>query len=266
METKVSFLMTFLLMNAILAACSPSQAELDAQATKIAADIFATQTAEAPTTTPTSTPTPTLTITPTQTPTPLPTSTPTTTPTITLPPIPTGWRGHDVSGFFIALPERWDIVDIREDGFEAIWNMLEGINTDWAQNTTAMFTSEGMQEAVIFWAMDTEPAGTGYATANITYDSQPIPIKVEDLCSQMLSLYEQIGVEVVESDCRQKINGLDAAKFTLNLQWGPLAIKENQYIYIRGSDAWALTFAVDETEWSEYEPIFVNAAESFRVE
>lgn len=60
-----------------LVACGPSQAELDAQATAIAADIFATQTAQAPTITPTpelptATPTPTETPPPTDTPTPLP--------------------------------------------------------------------------------------------------------------------------------------------------------------------------------------------------
>jgi S1-C subfamily serine protease len=48
-----------------LAACGPSQAELDAQATRVAAEVFATQTAEAPTPTHTPTTTPTLTPTPT---------------------------------------------------------------------------------------------------------------------------------------------------------------------------------------------------------
>jgi len=51
------------LMALVLCACGPSQAELDSTATKVAADIFATQTAEAPTATftpePTDTPTPT---------------------------------------------------------------------------------------------------------------------------------------------------------------------------------------------------------------
>jgi hypothetical protein len=54
-------------------ACGPTQAELDAQATAIAADSFATQTAEAPTVTPTPVP---------------PTATPTSTPTVTPTPQP----------------------------------------------------------------------------------------------------------------------------------------------------------------------------------
>jgi len=56
-----------------MVACGPSQAELDAQATAIAADSFATQTAEAPTVTPTPVPpTATPTSTPTRTPVPEP--------------------------------------------------------------------------------------------------------------------------------------------------------------------------------------------------
>ena len=105
MEKKVLFVLVCLLIGALLVACGPSQAELDAQATKVAADVFATETAEAPTRTPipTLTPTPTATLTstltPTSTPTPTPTSTntatpthtptPTNTPTSTLTPAPT---------------------------------------------------------------------------------------------------------------------------------------------------------------------------------
>jgi len=74
-----------------LTGCGPSEAELSAQATQVAHDIFATLTAEAPTFTPTATATPTSTNTPTSTPTETPTATatPTQTPTPTLTPSPT---------------------------------------------------------------------------------------------------------------------------------------------------------------------------------
>ena len=94
MRKRTSCLLICLLLGIALVACGASQAELDAEATKVAANIFGTQTAEAPppTDTPTSTPTatptdtptatPTPTHTPTHTPTPIPpTSTPTHTPT-----------------------------------------------------------------------------------------------------------------------------------------------------------------------------------------
>ena len=77
---KPALILVLLLMAGLAAACGPSQAELDAQATKVAAAIFATQTAEAPTATPTPTQT--------DTPTPTPRSTPTDTPTPSPTPLP----------------------------------------------------------------------------------------------------------------------------------------------------------------------------------
>jgi len=70
--------LAFLLGCSIVAACGPSQAEIDARASEAAANLFAIQTAQAPTITPTPSPT-----TP-PTSTPSPTLTPTITPTPTL--------------------------------------------------------------------------------------------------------------------------------------------------------------------------------------
>lgn len=72
-----------LFLCVVLAACGPSQAETDATSTQIVANVFATQTAEAPTATNTFTPSPTATATQTNTPTPTPTDTPVPTPTPT---------------------------------------------------------------------------------------------------------------------------------------------------------------------------------------
>lgn len=272
MKKKMIFVLICLLASAILVACGPSQAERDAQATKIAADVFATQTAEAPTPTPTFTPTftptPTPTSTPTSTLTPTPSSTPTTTPTPTATPLPlpAGWRDHAASGFHIALPERWESLAIEEEGIEAILNSLEGINTEWARNITLMFSSEAIQEAMKFFAMDSEPAGIGFATVNATYQPLAFPIKVDDLCTIMPSVYEQLGVEMIEAECGLEINELDAARFTSRFQMGALAVKQYQYVYVQENSTWTLTLGVDETEWSAYEPIFVTIAESFRLD
>ena len=72
-------------LSMLLVECGPSEAQLSEQATQVAAEIFETQTAQAPT----YTPTPTATATPTETPTPTATSTPTETPTPTNTPRPT---------------------------------------------------------------------------------------------------------------------------------------------------------------------------------
>ncbi len=91
MKKKVFSILIGLMITTILAACGPSQAELDVQATQVAANVAATQTAQAPTPTSTATPTNTPTRTPTATPTPThtPTPKPTNTPTSTSTPTPT---------------------------------------------------------------------------------------------------------------------------------------------------------------------------------
>ena len=177
-----------------------------------------------------------------------------------------GWRDHTASGFHITLPERWEAVDVGKEGIEAILNSLKGINTEWARNITTMVSAEAIQEMMKFWARDSEPAGIGYATINITFQSQPFPTKVHDLCTLMPSAYEQMGVEMVDAECDLEINDLDAARFIIRLRVGALAIKQYQYIYVKNGNIWALTLAVDETEWPEYEPTFVTIAESFRVD
>ncbi len=96
MKTRAPFATILLLIGVMASACGPSQAALDATATQVAANIFATQTAQAPTATPTftpsatptATPEPTSTPLPTHTPTPIPTSTPTHTPVPTPTPTP----------------------------------------------------------------------------------------------------------------------------------------------------------------------------------
>lgn len=282
MGNRITSILMCLLISAVLFACGPSQAELDAQATKFAANIFATQTAAAPTPTntpapsptPTDTPKPTSTptSTPTPTPTPSPTALPTNTPTViaiptTAPmPWPDTWNDHAASGFHIALPERWEVVDVDREGVEAILSMLETLNTEWARNTTAMLSAEGVQEMTKLWAMDSEPAGVGYATMTITHQSQPFPIRVEDLCAQLESAYQQMGFEVVAVECGLKINELDAGRSIVRLPVGALAVKEYQYWYVQGRSVWVVSMAVDETKWSEYEPIFATIAESFMVD
>jgi hypothetical protein len=78
-------LIILVLVALAITACGPSQEELDATETQIALNIFATQTASAPTATLTPTKTSTPTPTPTETATPTVTSSPTVTPSPTLP-------------------------------------------------------------------------------------------------------------------------------------------------------------------------------------
>jgi hypothetical protein len=180
--------------------------------------------------------------------------------------LPAGWQDHAASGFHIALPERWEVVDVEESGVEAIWNLLEGLNSEWARNTTATISAQAAQEALKFWAMDSEAAGVGYATAAVTLQSQPFDVEIDDFCEQVQSLYEQMGLEVLASECSLEINGLDAARFTVSAEVGPIAAKMYLYLYVRENKAWAVAIGVDSSEWSEYESTFAIAGESFWVD
>jgi len=74
MKTRVVSTLAWTLLSAVLgSSCGISQEQLDQQATEIVSNIFATQTAAAPTSTLTPTSTPTTTATPTDTPTITPT-------------------------------------------------------------------------------------------------------------------------------------------------------------------------------------------------
>ena len=228
---------------------------------------------------PTSTPTPIpptetsrLTNTPTCTPTLTLTNTPTRTPTPSFPPTPSpnpllvGWREYAVSGFYIALPEQWDVIDIDREGIDAILNLLRGLNTQWAQTTTAMFSSETMQEMMKLWAKDTKPAGVGYASVLGVFQSMPFIVESDDLCVQIPSAYQQMNITLLDSECGLEINGLDVGRFETQIGVGAFAIKQYQYVYVDGRKMWTLTLSVDETQWSKYISTFETIAESFRVD
>jgi hypothetical protein len=101
---KIHFVALFLTFGFILAACGPSEAERNAQATAVAASLFATQTAQAPP------PTATATIPPSATPTLLPTSSP------EVPPgCPAATAGRllfedEEAGFCLLYPEGYGVV------------------------------------------------------------------------------------------------------------------------------------------------------------
>jgi hypothetical protein len=156
-----------------------------------------------------------------------------------------------VSGFHLSLPERWRAVDIDGEGAQAMLDMLETLDTDWARNTAALFSAETIQQTMKFWAMDSEPAGVGYATLNVTQQAMPFPMVIDDLCAQLQSAYEQLGAEVFAAECGLRINGLDGGRSTTQLTMGLLAIKEYQYSYVRERSLWAVTLGVDETPVGE---------------
>ena len=130
-------LAAWLISGLLLAACGPSRSDLDATATRIAAGVYATQTAAVPTHTPTHTPAPTHTPTSTPTPTPTHTPTPTDTPTPAASPTP-------------CLPDADLVADVSvPDGtqftpgepFTKVWRMRSSGCALWPEDTAWTFVS-----------------------------------------------------------------------------------------------------------------------------
>jgi len=270
MKPKAASAALFVVLGLASIACGPSEAELDATSTAIASSIFATQTAQAPTATPIPTdtpqPTPTPTTTSTLTPTPTKTRPPTPIPTDTpVYPIPAGWRDHATERFSLALPEGWETIDVDKEGIASILNILKGLQSDWAQNVVQMLSTEAIQESIKFWAMDTRPAGVGYANVNVIFQSMPVVVSSADLCVQLPSAYKQMGIKLLETKCGLEINRLQSDRFTLSLRAGPFTIRQYSYVYVQGRNMWTLSLGVDESQWSKYQPVFVAIAESFRL-
>jgi len=243
--------------------CSAFQPDLDVTATRVAADTFATQTASAPTPTPIPTRTPTATPTPTPTDTPTATPTATPAPTPTPPPAPEGWITHYVGDFSIATPEQWEAVDLNEEGIEALFDALEDMNTEWAQNLIATLSEESMQEVLKLLLMDPDPAGAGFATVIVTQSRSIFKIDADDLADQVESLYEQMELPVLAVEKRMEINEIDAARLTLGTKAGIITMKQYQYIFVQGDQVWAVSCSVDKTVWQEYEEVFTAIAETF---
>jgi len=165
----------------------------------------------------------------------------------------------------LALPERWEAIDVDEEGVEALIDALEMLDTEWAQSLTEMFSSEEILEYLKFWARDTEPAGIGFATVNVMQQSLSYKVDAGTLAEQSAYLYESMGLEFLGMEQNLEINGLDAARIEIRAEAGLFVVRDYQYFFVQGREAWAVTFAVGDTSWSEYEPIFVEIVETFAV-
>ncbi len=135
MNTRFCRIIVLFLTGVLLSACGPSEAESKATVTQVAAAVFATQTAQAPTGTPTFTPSPTPTETPTNTPTVPPTVTNTPTPTNTLTPTNTPAP--------TATPTPTKVPTISQAQAEAILRQFMSLMTKRdAEKAFALFSSQ----------------------------------------------------------------------------------------------------------------------------
>lgn len=134
---KVNGLLMCLVVGLLLAACGPSQPDLAATATRVAAGVFATQTAIVPSPTSTRAPTPTHTPSPTSTPTPTHTPTPTSTPKPAASPTPCLPDADLVAD--VSVPDGTNVAP--EEGFVKVWRMRSIGCAPWPDGTVWAFVS-----------------------------------------------------------------------------------------------------------------------------
>lgn len=222
--------------------------------------------------TPTLTPTATATATATPTLTPTATATPTLTPTATATPEPTragvilpeGWNDYTMGAFQVALPARWEAVDVGLKGIRAIMEEAADFDNEWARATVESLSADEIHELIKFWAVDPQPPGSTYAVAIITQETLDYAPDRDALCDELSSYYAQANFDVIALDCGLKINDLDAIRAIISYREGDMTIQQYNYAYVQGHTLWVLSLAVEQVYWAEYEPVFKIIGASFR--
>ena len=219
-----------------------------------------------PTSTPTLTPTATPTSTPTLTPTPTFTPTPTLSPTATGIPLPAGWNDYDTEGFSIALPPRWETVDVTVKDSRILLESIANLDSDWARNLVENITAEELRDLISFWGYDADlEAGASYGIVSVmTTDLNYRPTR-DDLCEFLTEYYyDESGFDIQTLDCNLKINGLDAVRTTYTYVEEGVTMHECDYTFVQGRTMWVVTLGTDQAHWNHYEPIFKIIAGTFR--
>jgi hypothetical protein len=163
----------------------------------------------------------------------------------------------------VALPGRWEAIDIDEEGIEALIEIIESLDSEWAKNTAAVLSSETMAESLKFWARDTEMAGAGFASVNVLQQRMVYRVDAETSVEQLEAAYESMGIEVLAVDKGLEINGVDTARIEIRVEAGFAFVRQSQYVFIRGRNLTMMGCAVDDTAWSDYESIFEDIAGTF---
>lgn len=182
-------------IGTILSGCGLSQVEVQATATQLAAEIFATQTAQSPTVTPTFTPSPTPTATPTLTPTPTntPTITPTPTPPLmavvfTLDDLPVGFQampGEVLSGMQMSMPVDAIVFGFWEEmGSQFVMGYLVPYPTRSGQIAFDNMSTEGVDSFPAAFGSDSTPEylpnldDIGESRAGITFVTEAVNLSL----------------------------------------------------------------------------------------
>jgi len=232
-------------------ACGPSPEETEATLTAVAGSVYATLTAEAPTATASLTPTPTA------TPTPRPSA------TATLPAVASDWEYHSGEGFAVALPSRWLVIQLGEEGVRALMEATANIDEQWAEAVASLVGSEEVMDSLRFFAMDSRRSGNANPVVTVSQQTVPARMSIADLCTQVPAVFQLLGIEVVDSDCSLRVNGVDGAFFLSRFPADSFFILNYQYSFLSEPTVWTLSIVADEDADPEVEEMIATIRDSF---
>jgi hypothetical protein len=180
-------------------------------------------------------------------------------------PAPAGWRYYSESNFEVALPQGWQVVEIEKQGLAPVQELAKSkLPADLAAGISADISSGKAQRTSKLWAIDPQPAGSGYAFIMVGFLTLSNVTTADKLCADMQA---QQPSGVIDSQCGLVFNHVEAMRFTERIQADSSVTRQYLNVYLKdGNRTWVLTSVADESVWLNYEPTFNTVAELFRPE
>jgi hypothetical protein len=257
MNQKNNMYILFCVLTILLTACEPSQSELNKNATSIAANIFATLTAQPPTAT--LTPSPTITKTPTAT----------LFPTPTLPPVIDGWRTYSYPDFSINAPEQWRLFYVGNGQVEQVLKSLQSTNHEWdniAKELISQITgNDNEYEAFRLMAIDPNAFYTNHSSFLIEKYPTDGQYTIPQLCTKFIDHAKKQTLKVVHVNCNDHLNGKTAFQFTLQATTKSADVYDIQYFVFDGEWVWLIEYIVETPGEKDGAPVFTEIANSFKI-
>lgn len=203
------------------------------------------------------------------TPTPVP---PTAAPIPTLEPDWTLYEKPEY-GFAIALPPRWEQIDMDAQTLEASLEMLGDENPEMATLLSGQASSLVISGIKFFgFDVSVEAVSTGFAT-NVNVLSQPLGMEMSLDVFTQVTVAQLENMELVKGRVSQRRVNLSTGeavelKYRMEMQvpyGGTVTIAVTQYAFIRGEDAYVITLGTTEDQVETYAPLFEKIAQSFRL-
>jgi hypothetical protein len=206
---------------------------------------------------------------PTATPTPIP---PTAAPVPTLEP---DWQyyGKSEDGFAIALPPRWEQIDMDLQTLDASLDAVK------EQNPEMAVILEGQARNLVvsgikFFGFDVslDAMATGFAT-NVNVLKQSLGMEMSLDVFAQVSVAQLENMDMILGDVTQRHVNLAAGegielkyRMEMNLPDGKaMTLALTQYAVIRGEDAYVITLSTTDDQAGTYAPIFEKIAQSFQL-